>query len=192
MTYGYCRVSGLMQELNGNSLEAQEAAVRNAGATVVYKDTMSGTKDHRPQLDELRRQIKSGDTLIVTKLDRFARSTRGGLKIIDEFLERGVTINILNLGILDQSPTGKVIRTVFLAFAEFERDMIAERTLEGKRLAKIKNPEWREGRKEKEVDFGDYPERVKQGKITVKAACNELGISRSLWYKKQSHRAVEQ
>lgn len=148
MIYGYIRVSTKGQAKDGNSLESQEAAVRAAGAQRVFCDAFTGTKLNRPELDKLLQVIKSGDKLIVTKLDRIARSTTHGITLIEELLNRGVTVHILNMGVLDNTPTGKLIRTILLAFAEFERDMIVERTSEGKHIAKM-NPEFVEGRPKK-------------------------------------------
>lgn len=73
-TYGYARVSTLGQAKDGNSLEAQENALRAAGATEIFVDTFTGTKLERPEFDRLNNLLKTGDVLIVTKLDRFART----------------------------------------------------------------------------------------------------------------------
>jgi DNA invertase Pin-like site-specific DNA recombinase len=83
---------------------------------------------------------------MVTKLDRFARSVWQGSKLVNELVERGIKVNILNIGLLDSTPASKLIKKIFLAFAEFERDMIVERTQEGKVIAK-QNTNYREGRK---------------------------------------------
>lgn len=138
MIYGYARVSTNGQEKNGNSLEAQENTLRTAGAETIYKDTFTGTKADRPQLNALLKELKAGDTIIITKLDRVARSITQGSRLINELIEKGVRVNILNLGIMDNSATSKLIRGIFFAFAEFERDMIVERTQEGKAIAKTK------------------------------------------------------
>lgn len=138
MVYGYARVSTNKQEKNGNSLEAQENALREAGATKIYKDSFTGTKADRPQLNKLLNILEAGDTIIITKLDRVARSITQGSQLINELLEKGVKINILNLGVMDNSPGSKLIRNIFFAFAEFERDMIVERTQEGKAIARTK------------------------------------------------------
>lgn len=148
MVYGYCRVSTKGQAKDGNSLEAQEAAVRETGAEKIYCDAFTGTKAHRPELDKLLSEIKEGDKLIVTKLDRIARSATQGIELVQSLLDKGIVVHILNMGIMDNTPTGKLIRTIMLAFAEFERDMIVERTQEGKAIAK-QNPDFREGRPEK-------------------------------------------
>lgn len=82
MIYGYARVSTKGQAKDGNSLEAQETALREAGATEVYADAFTGTKAHRPQLDNLMEVLQPGDKLVVTKLDRVARSTIQGIELI--------------------------------------------------------------------------------------------------------------
>lgn len=136
VVYGYARVSSRGQARDGNSLEAQETALKAAGAEYVYSDAYTGTTTDRPQLDKLLAELKAGDTLIVTKMDRIARSVQQGISLIDELAERGVMINILNMGIIDNSSTGKLIRNIMLSFAEYERDMIMARTREGKEIAR--------------------------------------------------------
>lgn len=183
MIYGYARVSTKGQAKDGNSLEAQEKALRGEGATVIYREAFTGTTKDRPELNKLLEAVQIGDTVIVTKLDRMARSTKEGLAIVDELLAKGANINIMNMGKFDNSPSGKLMRTVFFAFAEFERDMIVTRTAEGKMVAKEHNPEWREGRKAKETpEFEKFLEKQKAGELTVAECCEQLGISRSAWY----------
>lgn len=99
----------------------------------------------RPNFDKLLTVLKEGDTLMVTKLDRFARTTTEGLNLINDLIAKGIKVNILNMGTLDSTPASELIRTIFLAFAQFERSMIVERTQEGKAIAKLK-PDYREGR----------------------------------------------
>lgn len=148
MIYGYARVSTKGQAKEGNSLEGQETALREAGAKIIYSDAFTGTKAHRPELDKLLSEIKEGDKLIVTKLDRIARSVIQGIELVNSLLDKGVTVHILNIGVMDNTPQGKLFRTVMLAFAEFERDMIVQRTQEGKAIAKQK-PNFTEGRPKK-------------------------------------------
>lgn len=148
MIYGYARVSTKGQAKDGNSLEAQEKALKEAGATKIYSDAFTGTKTDRPQFDELMKQLKDGDTLIVTKLDRFARSMSQGSQLVSELIANGVKVNILNIGMMDNTPSSKLIRNIFFAFAEFERDMIVERTQEGKAIARQKD-DFKEGRPKK-------------------------------------------
>lgn len=185
MIYGYARVSTKGQDRNGNSLPDQEMKLKEAGCTVIYHDSYTGTKMDRPEFSKLMEVLKSGDRLVVTKLDRFARTTSGGLDTISELMSRGVSVHILNMGLIDNTPTGKLIITVLFAFAEFERNMIVERTSSGKAVAKATKPGWREGRKEKEINadaMAGYREKIKKGEMTVTECCRELGISRTLWY----------
>lgn len=148
MIYGYARVSTKGQAKDGNSLEAQEKTLRDAGAVEVVKDAFTGTKASRPEFTNLMGKLRNGDTLIVTKLDRFARNAEDAIHIIKELVNRGVVVNILNMGIADNTPMGKLMITILSGFAEFERDMIVERTQEGKAIAR-QNPDFREGRPKK-------------------------------------------
>lgn len=145
MVFGYARVSTKGQAKDGNSLEAQEKLLKDAGAKQIYYDAFTGTKAHRPELDKLLSKLRPGDKLIVTKLDRIARSATQGIELIQSLLDKGITVHVLNMGLMDSTPTGKLIRNIMLAFAEFERDMIVERTSEGKAIAKQK-PDFKEGR----------------------------------------------
>ena len=145
--YGYARVS-TRNQLYGSSIEQQENELRDAGAVEIYKDAFTGTKEHRPEFDKLIAKLKEGDCLMVTKLDRLARSFLQGSKIISDLIDRGVRVHILNIGIMDNTPSSKLIKNVFFAFAEFERDMIISRTMSGKEVAKQK-PDFREGRPKK-------------------------------------------
>lgn len=182
--YGYGRVSSLGQQLTGNSLEEQEKTLREAGAAEVVLECYTGTTVERPKFTPLLNKLKAGDTLFVTKLDRFARAADAG-KLIEELINRGVTVNILNFGVANNSPTGKLMLNIIFSFAQYERDMIWERTQEGKMAARAKNPDYKEGRKALEIpeEFEYYRLRVGTGEITVTKACEELGISRSTWYK---------
>lgn len=145
MVYGYCRVSTQMQARDGNSLEAQERLLKENGAEEIYSDAFTGTKAHRPELDRLLDKLQPGDKLVITKLDRIARSASQGIELIQTLLDKEITVHVLNMGLLDNTPTGKLIRNIMLAFAEFERDMIIERTQEGKAIAK-RQPDFKEGR----------------------------------------------
>ena len=117
MIYGYARVSTKGQAKDGNSLEAQEKALRESGANEIYVDAFTGTKTDRPEFDKLMNKIQKGDTLIVTKLDRFARSMSQGSELVSDLIERGIKVYILNIGVMDNTPSSKLIRNVFFAFA---------------------------------------------------------------------------
>lgn len=136
MVYGYIRVSTVKQANEGNSLEGQTKLLLENGVPQenIYQDVYTGTKADRPQFNKLLNELKEGDTLVVTKLDRFARSMIEGSKIVNDLIEKGVKVNVLNIGLMDNTPASKLIRNIFFSFAEFERDMIVERTLEGKQI----------------------------------------------------------
>lgn len=176
MTYGYARVSSKGQERYGTSLTEQTATLKSRGADKVFSEAFTGTKKDRPELTRLMNTVSSGDTVMVCKLDRIARSAKDGIEIIDELLAKGVSIEILNMGKFDNTPIGRMMRTTLFAFAEFERDMIVERTRAGKEASK-KNPEWKDGRRRKEVDINVSG--------SVKDICKELGISRSTYYNRK-------
>ena len=187
MIYGYARVSTRGQDKYGNSLETQERLLRDNGVAVIYHDTFTGTKIDRPELNKLVALLKEGDTLIVTKLDRLGRSLSKTSELITELIEKGITINILNLGILSNSSINTLMRNMLLAFAQFERDMIVERTAEGKEICRETKPDWREGRKVIDIpDFEKFLAKQKEGLLTVSECCKELGISRRTWYNRVS------
>ena len=186
MIYGYKRVSTKKQAKDGNSLEAQEKALIENGATKIYGDAFTGTKTDRPQLNELLSIVQPGDTIIVTKLDRLGRSLSKTTELITELIDKGVTVNILNLGVLNNSSMSTLLRNMLLAIAQFERDMIVERTSEGKEIKREKG-ELKEGRDKIDTpDFQKFLKKQKDGSMTVKECCEQLGISRATWYNRVS------
>ena len=185
MIYGYARVSTVGQAREGNSLEDQRAKLVEAGATKVYVDSFTGTKIDRPEFDKLKAVLKEGDTVVVTKLDRIARNAAGGITLVDSLIERGVKVHILNMGMMDNTPTGKLIRHIMFAFAEFERDMIVQRTAEGKAVARQRDG-YKEGRPTIEYDkdkFAELYADVRAGALCVHDAAEQLGVSRAKWYR---------
>ena len=138
MIYGYARVSTLVQAKDGNSLESQIEKLKAAGAEEIYSENFTGTTTDRPKLNELLAKLQPGDTLCVCKLDRFARTVAQGNELIRRLVDRNIKVHILNMGVLENTPIGKIICTVLLAFAEFERDIIVERCQEGLRVARTK------------------------------------------------------
>ena len=181
---GYGRVSSKGQEQNGNSLEDQERQLTEAGCEEIVLETYTGTKMDRPKFTKLLETLQRGDTLVVCKLDRFARTAREGLEVVEDLMARGVKVHILNMGLIEDTPMGRVILTVMLAFAQFERDSIVERTQGGKALAKEKE-DYREGRPRKEipVNFKEYLAKQEAGEISISQACKEMGVARAHWYR---------
>lgn len=183
MRYGYARVSSVGQQRNGNSLDAQIELLKQRGAEVIVSECFTGRKVDRPKFTELLGKLQPGDELIVCKLDRFARSSKHGADLIQELVNKGVRVNILNMGIADNTSTGKLLLNIMFAFAEYEADMIAERTSEGKAEKRATDPNYKEGRKTIEVpDFEKYFAKTKKGEMTVVDCCAVLGISRAKWY----------
>lgn len=143
MKYGYARVSTVSQEL-----EVQLTALENEGCDNIYSEKFTGTKSDRPQLQEVLSILKEGDTLVVTKLDRLARNTVEGIEIVKGLFSKGVRVHVLNVGLLEDTTMGRFFLTTLLAVAEMERNLIVERTQEGKAIAKQRN-DFREGRPNK-------------------------------------------
>ena len=129
--FGYARVSTRDQDL-----AAQDAELRAAGCAKVFKEKASGAKTDRPELAKVIRRLESGDVLVVTRLDRLARSTRDLLNVLDEISKRGAGFRSLKDNWADTTtPHGKLMLTVLGGLAEFERSLIAARTGEGRKRA---------------------------------------------------------
>jgi DNA invertase Pin-like site-specific DNA recombinase len=144
---GYARVSTQDQNLTG-----QIEALKAAGATTIYREKVSGVRAHRPQLAKLMGKIGPGDVVVVTKLDRLGRSTRELLDLIERISEAGAAFRSLGDPLWDTtSSQGKLLRTVLAAIAEFERDLIRERTCEGRRRAMANGVKF--GRKRKLSEY---------------------------------------
>src|SRR5262249_11224092 len=131
-TYGYARVS-----TNGQDLAAQEAELMAAGCAKVFKEKVSGAKTDRAELAKLLHKIESGDVLVLTRLERLARSTRDLLNVIAALTEHGTGFKSLKDTWADTtSPHGRLMLTVLGGLAEFERELIRARTGEGRKRAK--------------------------------------------------------
>ena len=173
MKCGYARVSTIDQKL-----ESQIEQLKNAGAEEIFQEKFTGTTNSRPAFINLLNTLESGDTLIVTKLDRFARNTREALATIQELFDKDIKINILNMGVIDNTATGKLIFTIFSAFAQFERDMIVSRTQEGKEYSRKNNPNFKEGRPNKFTEEQiQLAYELKQQGMTHKMIERKTGIS---------------
>lgn len=143
----------------------------------------------RPVFNKLLDKLQKNDTLVVTKLDRFCRTTKEGLELIDELSNRGIRIHILNMGLIEDTPMGKLIVTNLLAFAEFERSMIIERTQQGKAIAKEK-PYFKEGRlrkfNKKTIEQALRMLTVNGGGYSYNEVAEIMGISRSTLIRRQN------
>ena len=148
MVLGYCRVSSKKQ-LEGYGLEAQIEEIKSKYENaIIYQEQYTGTKTDRPIFNEVLRELKEGDTLVVTKLDRLARNTVEGIQIVENLFKRNVAVHVLNVGLLENTSMGKFFLTTLLAVAEMERNTILERMNSGKEVAKARAEA--EGKKFKE------------------------------------------
>ena len=177
--YGYARVSTAAQCRDGNSLEDQVAALQNYGCNKIIEEAFSGKTMERPKFQKLLNTLQESDTLVVCKLDRFARTAIEGVQTVRELFDRGVRVHILNMGLIENTLTGNLILHVLLAFAEYERGMIMERTQTGKIAAK-QDPNFKDGRPKKftpeQLQLG--LQLLEQGK-TYRQVTALTGISKS-------------
>lgn len=143
MKYGYARVSTVAQEL-----KVQKQSLELEKCDIIREEKFTGMKTDRPVFNELLREIQEGDTLVVTKLDRLARNTKEGIEVIENLFEKGVKVHVLNVGLLEDTTMGHFFLTTLLAVAQMERNLIVERTQDGKALAR-KRDDFKEGRPRK-------------------------------------------
>lgn len=183
MKYGYARVSSASQNLT-----AQKKALTESGANKVYSEKVSGKSMDRKQLDRLLKELKKGDTLIVTKMDRIARNVREGIDFIESLNSNGVTLHVLNMGIFDNTPTSKLIQNILLSVADWEREIILERQREGIALAKAngkykgRKPKYTKQHKGLEHALELFENRT-TNKLTVKEIEDITNISKSTIYR---------
>lgn len=146
--YGYARVSSKKQVSEGNGLEAQHKALSEAGVPEenIIEEVFTGRKvGERPNLQNLLLRLEAGDTLVVTRLDRVARTANEGYDLVLNLVRRGVTVNVLNMGKIEDTPMGRLMLHMLLAFSEFERDLILDRMQEGMEVA-MQDPNFHRGR----------------------------------------------
>lgn len=146
MRRAYARVSG-----QGQDLDTQIKLLKKESYHELYYEKKTGTSvDARPEFERLLRDLQPDDTLIVTKLDRFARNMAEAVVIIKDLLDRGINVHVLDMGLLQNTIHGQLQYQIIAAFAEFERNIIVQRLNEGKEAAKArKGDEYIEGRPKK-------------------------------------------
>ena len=199
MIIGYCRVSSKGQ-LENNSLEQQREAIlsRYENATI-YQEQFTGTTTERPVFTEVINQLQENDILVVTKLDRLARNTVEGIQIVQSLFDKGVSVHVLDgVGLLENTTMGKFFLTTLLAVAEMERNLIVERTQQGKAIAKANakanGTEFKEGRPKKfkngliELAIQEF----ENGESTYADIDSKYGISKSTLYRAMKQRKAEQ
>lgn len=151
MIYGYTRVS-TRKQVEGYGLDVQKNEILNKyPSAVIIDEQFTGTKLDRPIFNNLLETLQADDILVVSKLDRFARNTVEGIRVVEQLFKKKVAIHILNIGLLEDTPMGRFFLTTMLAVAELERNMIVERTQTGKELARLRY-DYKEGRPRKYTD----------------------------------------
>jgi len=176
---GYARTSTLDQKAG---LEAQERDLAQAGCERVFVEQVSSVDMvARVELEAALRHLRAGDSLIVTKLDRLARSTRHLLDIVDRLTAKGVALVILDLGIDTGTPTGKLMLTLLGGIATFEREIMLERQREG--IAKAKAEGKYRGRKPTAMARGEEVRKLQAEGIGATEIAKRLGIGRASVYR---------
>ena len=150
MIYGYARVSGTGQDLELQVKELEQAGVP---ATNIYAEKFTGTTSNRPKWQELYNKLQKGDVIYFTKVDRIGRTVRVAVDIVNDLLDKGIKVNILQLGgfVDNKTAMGKIMFNFLSVMAEFEHDLIVERLATGKAYAKKHNPNYREGRPKRRI-----------------------------------------
>lgn len=133
MIYGYARVSTADQHL-----ERQTDALEQYGTDKIFCEKMSGTKKNRPELDRLLQELHNGDTLVIESLSRLGRSVKNLSELMERFNQQNVRLVSLKETIDTQSSTGRLLFTILSSLAQFERDVLAERTKEGLNAARAR------------------------------------------------------
>jgi DNA invertase Pin-like site-specific DNA recombinase len=172
MLVGYARVSSV-----GQSLDVQLDKLKAAGAEKVYQEKLSGkTASGRPQLQTMIEFVREGDSVIITKLDRLARSLSDLLDIVKTLEAKGVSLKVLDQSIDTGSAQGRLMLSMLGAFAEFELELRKERQMDG--IAKAKEQGKHLGRP-KTVDIEPVRELLKAGGMSMKQIAEAVGVSKA-------------
>ena len=179
MLIGYARTSTLDQTAG---LEAQRRDLTAAGCTRIYEEHVSSVDmAARTELKSVLSFLREGDTLVATKLDRLARSTRHLMEIVEKLEERKASLRILNLGIDTATPTGRLLLTMLGGIAQFEREIMLERQREG--IAKAKSEGKYRGRAPTARAKADEVRALREQGVGGAEIAKRLGIGRSSVYR---------
>ena len=182
MNIGYARVS--TQEQN---LDLQLDALKAAGCEKIYTDKVSGSKTSRPGLDNILQYIRKGDTLVVWKLDRLGRSLQHLITLMTNLHDRGIYFRSLQESLDTSTPGGKLIFHVFGALAEFERDIIRERTKAGLAAARARGRKGGRPRKLSASQVEMARKLMQDPNISIQEICETLGVSKATIYRYVSY-----
>jgi len=195
MKYGYARVSSV-----GQNLDVQFKQLQDYGCGKIFKEKVSGRTKERKELQAMLKLATKGDTIVVPKLDRLARSTRDALTIIDDLNNREIALVILNMGgdvVNTSTAIGKLLITVLSGIAEFEADMTKERQTEGIAEAKLRGvykgrPKKYTGKHSGLNHAVDLFVNRDTNKYTVKQICEITKIGRSTLYRDLQERGLQE
>lgn len=179
MKIGYARVSTVDQ-----NIELQTDALKEAGCEKIFCDHgVSGAKAERPGLDKALDHIRKKDTLVIWKLDRLGRSLRDLLSIVEDLKARGANFASLQDGFDTSTASGKMVFSVIEAMAEYERNLIRERTMAGLKAARARG---RMGGRLKALEESQVKVAIvlaEVGELTINEICEQVGCSRSTYYR---------
>lgn len=150
MKFGYARGSGLSQDL----AQQKEQLVKNGvDEDNIYAEKFTGTTEQRPKWQKLNKQLRKDDEVVFTKVDRIGRSVKVAVDIVNDLLDKGVKVYIIQLNgyVNKQDAMGKMLFNFLTIMAEFEHDMIVDRLAQGKAYAKAHNPNYHEGRPKRRI-----------------------------------------
>lgn len=189
MIFGYARVS-----TGDQNLDLQIDQIREAGCAKIFSETVSGAKAERKELGRLLDQVRPGDVIVIWKLDRLGRSLKNLVELVGDLMERGVGLKSVNDPIDTTSPQGKLIFNIFASLAEFERDLIIERTQAGLKAARARG---RNGGRPKGLSEDAKRKAVaaealyREKKLSANEIAENLGISKATLYSYLRHRGVK-
>ncbi|BBX39598.1 recombinase family protein [Mycobacterium simiae] len=175
---GYTRVSTVAQ-----TLDQQNEALEAAGATKTFSDTMSGARDDRPGLAALMQYVREGDVVVVWKLDRLGRNMLHVLATVKELSDRGVKLISISDGIDSSTPAGRLMIGVLGSLAEYERELIKERTALKRKASRASGTKFGRPRKVGDVEHIATAKRMQSDGHTGKAIARYLGVSRATMYR---------
>jgi DNA invertase Pin-like site-specific DNA recombinase len=175
---GYTRVSTVAQ-----TLDQQNEALEAAGTTKTFSDTMSGARDDRPGLAELMAYVREGDTVVVWKLDRLGRSTLHILETVKALTDRGVTFISTTDGIDSSTSAGRMMIGVLGSLAEYERELVKERTALKRNASRANGTKFGRPRKVDDSEHITTAKRTKADGHTGRAIAKYLGVSRATVYR---------
>jgi DNA invertase Pin-like site-specific DNA recombinase len=178
MRIGYARVS-----TDDQTLDLQRDALARAKCRQIYAEHASGKSAARPQLDACLKALREGDTLIVWRLDRLGRSLADLIRLTNDLKSRSIELESLTENLETGSPTGKLVFHVFAALAEFERNLIRERTLAGLKAARARGRKGGRPKKLQAKELKTVRALLKTGKISVQELARRFGVSRSTLYR---------